>query len=258
MIHLIEKGFHAKYQSIIDAFEGLEYPYQSVHIVPFTQDIIHESFDTKDVFCWGTVKMAHIAKKYGWSPGSMHNDNHDYRIYAPHYGTHMLNHDSQIIKFSDTFKEPGYLFFARPCEDNKAFTGQVFTKESWDEYVEWALNNVHTGALNADTPVQICSRKDIFREVRFFVVDGKIISASQYMINMRVITERTNIHAELELFTFAQEMIDTYQPADAFVIDIAITNEGFKVVEINCINCSGHYDCDTVAIVYAVHEYFSK
>lgn len=260
MTYFIEKLFHSKMQELIDALEFHGYEYQIVEIIPFTTDIIHKELDHTNIFIYGSVKMAHIASKLGWNPGSLYNSNHDYRIYSEFYKENMLNWDSQIIKIGDDFKEPGYLFHARPCEDTKLFTGQVFTKESWNEFVDHYLTNGHTTGVskfNTSTPVQISKLKKIYREIRFFIINKKIVTASQYQLYDRLITERVDEHKEPDLFAFVNEMIQLYQPAEGFVMDIAMTDDGLKIVELNCLNCSGYYDVDLHKLTYAINEHFN-
>jgi hypothetical protein len=47
-------------------------------------------------------------------------------------------------------------------------------------------------------------------------------------------------------------MVDIWQPDDAFVLDIAETSEGFKIIEINCLNASGFYACEMDKVVIAL------
>ena len=51
-------------------------------------------------------------------------------------------------------------------------------------------------------------------------------------------------------------MISIYQPAEAFVMDICLTPDGWKIVEINCINCSGFYNGDMQKLLIALENYF--
>jgi hypothetical protein len=49
-------------------------------------------------------------------------------------------------------------------------------------------------------------------------------------------------------------MIQTWRPAQAFVMDIADTPDGPKVIEINNINSSGFYACDPQSIIVALES----
>ena len=243
------------FEMLIETLNKFDLKYQVVKQIPFTREIVFtDPITTSNVYCFGSVKMAHIAEDYKWTPGSFMNSNHDYRIYSQYYRNNMLNWDSKIVKFVDDFIAPGYLFFARPCEDTKTFTGQVFTKDSWNDFVNMNLTNGHTTTLNKDTVIQVCSIKDIQREIRVWVVKGKVITASQYRNNERTIYIECT---EPYILNYAQSMVDLYQPADAFVIDIAMVNDELKIVEINCINCAGFYNCNIQKLINSLEDNFN-
>lgn len=249
MYYIIQENLFREinYNNLIETMQRFKLPHQVVKIVPFTRDILFEPIDTKNVFCFGSVKMSHIAKDYGWTPGSFYNENHDYLAYSEKYGKeNMLNGDSVICKFSDEFAPPGHLFFARPCGDTKAFTGQVFTKAAWDEFLQFHLTNGHESTLNKNTIVQIAKLKDIEQEIRTWVIKGEIATASKYKLGEKVIYQECN---EPYILDFAKDMIKLYQPAEAFVMDVAVTENGMKIVEINCINSAGFYQGNLQKII---------
>lgn len=256
MYYLIQENLFSEshYDQLIATMARFELQHQIVKIVPFTRDILFEPIETKNVFCFGSVKMAHIAADYGWQPGSFYNANHDYEVYLPHYQNNLLNYDSKIYKFADLFVPPGYLFFARPCADTKTFTGQVYTQESWDEFVQWSLTNGHTTTLNKDTAIQVCKVKEIQREIRVWVVQGQIITASQYRIGRRTVYQECQ---EPYILDFVKEMVQIYQPAEAFVMDVAMIDDQLKIVEINCINCAGFYHANLQKLIGSLEDAFS-
>ncbi len=241
------------YNQLIENIGRFGFPYQLVEFHAESNDLKFDPVDTDNVFCFGSVKIAHHTKKYGWNPGSLFNENHDYRVYSQYYKENMLNWDCQILKLGDEFQEPGYIFHARPCEDTKSFTGQVFTKESWNDWKSQVLA-LDNKRLTVDTAVQISKVQNIYKEIRFFIVDGKIITASQYRINNITRYEEC---FEPYLFDYVNEMIKLYQPAKAFVMDIAVTDAGLKIVELNCINCSGFYNCDLQKIINSIYDCFN-
>jgi hypothetical protein len=75
---------------------------------------------------------------------------------------------------------------------------------------------------------------EIFSEYRFLVVDGEVVTGSQYK--------------------YAQSMVDLWNPNRAFAIDIALTKNGYKVIEINSINSAGFYHCDIGKFVNAINN----
>ncbi len=246
MVFLIQENLFKEehYTMLIDIMEKYGFSYYLVRITSDNDDIIDLKtnlpikLETNNVFCFGSIKMARISKNYNWKPGSFLNDNHDYEIYSEGFGKeNMLNGDSIIYHFSDKFEftEP---LFIRPTKDTKVFTGQVFNKYEWDDFVESSLYNSTRYSLNDSTVIQVSKPKIIQQEVRCWVVKGKIITTSYYKLG--------NMPYMIECFddiilNFAQKMVDKYQPADSFVIDICLVDCKPKIVEINCINCSGFY-----------------
>jgi hypothetical protein len=110
----------------------------------------------------------------------------------------------------------------------------------------------------------ISSVKTIISEYRMFIVDGKVVTGSMYKRGNQVIA---NEYVEPLVYEFTQKMVDEWQskvdcrlipevrvPAKAFVIDIAVTPFGMKVIEINNINSAGFYDADVQKIIMAIED----
>ncbi len=51
---------------------------------------------------------------------------------------------------------------------------------------------------------------------------------------------------------FTQHLVDQWCPARGFVLDIALTDNGYKVVEINCLNSAGLYASNVGKLVVAI------
>jgi len=207
----------------------------------------------KDIFCFGAIKLARIAKDLGWKPGSMMDDNHDYMVYKDHWKEHLLNYDSKICKLGDDFDWKGDIKFIRPTEDTKSFTGQCFTQIEWEEKKENYLHNYRSDKFNEDTLVQVSTPKNISKEIRFWVVGGKVITGSTYRD-----AGIFNIHGQVfpEEYEFAQSMVNIFQLNDAFVIDICVTDCEYKIVEAGCINCAGFYNADLLKAIIAIEDHF--
>lgn len=88
------------YYNLVETLDRMKLPYEIVKVLPFIEDFEFKT-DRKDVFCFGSVKMARLAKKYEWFPGSQLNENHDYRVYRKYYKDNLLNYDSVVQKFGD-------------------------------------------------------------------------------------------------------------------------------------------------------------
>lgn len=248
-----EEGFTA----LAETLQRFDIPHDVVKVLPFsdhlqpheqTEPVVHPH---DPVMVCGSTTLAKIAKRRGWTPGSFLNENHDYRVWHEHYGPNLLNADARVCRFADV--EPIWSpFFIRPCEDSKSFSGTV---TDWASFEEWRrkvvdLKETYT-SLNADTMVSYGPVQTIRKEYRFFVVDHRVVTGSVYKVGSRVIYDPLVDEAAT---TFARDMVEKWQPARAFVLDVALTDNGHRVVEINCINSAGFYAIDVQKFVMAIEE----
>ena len=242
---------------LIEFIKKFNIDYEIIKWQPFVTDL-EFSTERKDVWCWGSVSMSKIAHKYGWKPGSMYNENHDVDVYGPRYGEHMLNHDGITMNLTDPLPERFQYFFSRPTKDTKAYSGQLFERDTWNEWVHKVVTEETVSGrkiLTHETRVQIAPLKTIEQEIRCWVVGGKVITISAYKIGSRVIYQ--NYDHEQYIKDFAQAMVDIYQPAEAFVIDVCLHNGELKIVEVNCINSSGFYHADMQKLLESIEYYFN-
>lgn len=281
MKYLIQENIYSErhHETLLHNLERMGLEYELVKLVPFENKLKFSKRGRprqKNVFVFGAVKMAHIASEMGFTPGSMYNENHDFEVYGPKYGSNMLNHGAHIMNFDDPLPEDDKytMFFARPCGDNKLFTGQVYMRHSWDEYIADMLDEskkmfeketIEQVRARIDkfrkSKVMLCELKEIAYEVRCWVVGGKVITMSEYKRGRRVVY--TNVDHYDGLRQKVQSFVDMYQPAEAFVIDVCNlvgdggTVKNLKIVEINCLNCSGFYDGNTQLMLNALEEHFN-
>lgn len=235
------------YNVLVETLKRYNLPFEIVKVRPFLEDLKFKT-KRKDVFCFGSVKMSRLARKYGWYPGSLLNENHDYRVYSRYYKENLLNYDSKIQKFGDEIKDE--YFFARPCEDTKTFTGKVFTNESWNKFKEEFYKIGAETSLNENTQIQVSSVKDITKEFRFWIVKGEVITGSLYRMGSWI--NRSNIIDDGAL-EFCKEMIKIYELADAFVMDICELKTGnYKIIECGCINSAGFYQANMPKLIEAI------
>lgn len=258
MYYLVQENTFREenYNVLIDTLERYNLSYEIVKVRPFLEDFEFKT-DRKDVFCFGSVKMSRLGKKYGWYPGSLLNENHDYRVYSKYYKDNLLNYDSEIIKFGDDVTKD--YFFARPCADNKTFTGKVFTNDGWCKFKDDFFKIGAESSLTSETEIQISSVKDITKEFRFWIVGGKVITGSLYRMGNWI--RRSDIVDDGALY-FCQKMVDVYQIADAFVIDICevlINNKPeYKIIELGCINSAGFYMANMPKLIEAIENMWNR
>jgi hypothetical protein len=87
----------------------------------------------------------------------------------------------------------------------------------WWEFKHELLTNGHTTTLTLDTEIQVSSVKKIQKEIRFWIVKGEIITASQYSLGGRYCLSDI---IDKSAFDFVNEMVKIFQLNESFVIDI--------------------------------------
>ena len=242
------------YNTLIQTLERMSIPFTIVKIIPFSHEIIPDINPDGLVYVSGATTLTSVAKSKGWTPGSFLNDNFDFSIWRERFGKeNLLNGDAIISKLKDVnLTETSFM---RPIHDTKTFSGMLIEPS---EFSDWQQNvlGIESGlaTLTGETIVLSSPPKHIMQEYRFFVVDGRLVTGSLYNVNGQVRPAISTPDIDPDIWRFAQKMVDTWQPAKAFAIDIARTEEGLKVIEINNINSTGFYACDVQKYVYAIHS----
>jgi len=244
-----EEG-HYKLKSFL---ERMDIPHTEIKVVPFSHELIPEPDCGPHAIVMGSTTLARVAESRDWSPGVFTNDDFDYRSYMEHYGDYMMNNEAIICEFGNV-KSPWDRFFFRPCSDSKSFAGTIMMAgdvDAWADSVK-SIEQENYTTIDSKTPVVVAPLKEIYKEYRFFVVDGRVITGSMYKIGDKVVY-KTELD---ESDKFAQVIANIWSPDEAFVLDIALTPDGFKVLEVNCFNSAGYYAIDIQKLVDAVMKKF--
>jgi ATP-grasp domain, R2K clade family 3 len=229
-------------------------------LIPFADNIEPDiDYTGQKIFALGSTSLINVAKLKKWTPGVCYNENFRFEAWLKNYGSeNMLNGDAVVSSFKDA-KIDFPKAFIRPCEDLKAFDGQLIDGDnlaSWQKSIEKLEKSTRAINLSAETKVVVAPIKRILGEWRFFVVGKKAITGSYYKNSYG----RLHLSSEVDkdVWGFAQKMVDIWQPDDCFVIDIADTPLGLKVIEINCFNGSGIYLSDANLAFEAVEKFYNK
>jgi len=273
MLWIVQNNLYneAGYVRFIEALDRLELEYLVIKPIPFTNQFLPADFDSatqevddveepfidtsKKVLAFGATSLSRIAKARGWNPGTYHNENFDYSIWREGFGwENILNGDAGVGAVHEMINSfDGDWLFVRPVEDTKAFTGMVmscYDLHDWLQSISM-IEEEEFSPLHRNTEIMISSAKPILAEYRLFVVDGKVVTSSLYKQGNQTLYRED---ADDDVLEFAAEMINKWQPATAFVLDIARTDWGLKVIEINTINSAGFYAADVQKIIMALEE----
>jgi ATP-grasp domain, R2K clade family 3 len=265
------------YGNLVKAIDRLGLERTTVRIYPYI-DKITVAIDAPDghvpspddlpaldlsgkIFVFGSVKLARIAAEKEWLPGSLVSDRHDFLHYGPIFGKHMLNSDSEIRSFFDLtlkdvkdgiWKSDHARLFVRPTHDGKLFDAGLFTRDEWDKKSESIRIN-KPDLLAVYEKIQIAAPKKVQKEIRVWIIGGKVVTASQYRLNMNYCVDAAVEPAALE---FAQSMADIHCIADAFVMDVCWCEDEWKIVELGCINSAGFYLADMQRVIMALEDFY--
>lgn len=247
------------YRDLVEQLERQKVPFDVVKIVPFIGDIIPDVNPEGPVFVCGSTAMKKLAVRKGWTPGYF-DENVDMRSVIENWGDLCLNVDGYIAKIGEVTPRAYGKFHIRPVDDKKSFAGVVMP---WKEFEEWrdklrAMGKEENslGTMDIDTEVVISPVQQILAEYRFFIVDGRVVTSSMYKQGTRVV-HSPNVDRRIDWFV--SDLVSSmppkrWVPCRAFVVDIADTPNGLKVIECNSINSSGFYACDMGKFVAAIND----
>lgn len=258
MHYLIQSNIYSDndHQRLIETLEDLDLPYETIELGPGTSNIIAQT-ERNDIFVYGSVKLARLAKSnLHWKPGSFYGGNHRFEVHSPHYKEHLLNYATEVFELAQPIHwKEGEQKFIKPYVDAKIFTGQVFTETKWKDFVASAIEAPKTPMLKATSLVQASKPQNLIKEARLWIVGGQVVAGVYYRFHGDLPFEK---EVSADGLDFAKKMLGIYQVAEAFVMDICLTYDGWKIVEVNCINSAGFYpNLNIKTLVRALEIYFN-
>jgi hypothetical protein len=258
-----EKGYHA----LLDTLNERGIPHDIVKVIPFSHHFTPELHPDSPVVVMGWEGFGIRARELGWRPGAYLSSNLDQRIWLEAWGHLCLNADSEIGRLGDAPEDRGEVFL-RPVLDDKSFAGRLDTPESLAQWkadltrvVAGMLPDESEPTVTVETIVSWSSPKRILAEYRFFLVGRTVVTGSRYQMAGRsanrlvVDPDALPDGVGAAAWTCAQAAADLWSPLDNFVLDVAETDEGLRIIECGCLNAAGWYDSDVARIVDAVEQY---
>lgn len=259
-----EQGF----EHLVSTLERLRLSYSVHKVIPFIGEITDAEQleamppDTRFIVM-GSYSLARQAIKRGWKPGAFLK-NLDFVVQREHWGTHMFNHDAHVCRFVDVPEQPEP-FFLRPVHDTKAFTGMVY---DWPTYVQWRDGLIRLpetvdpvndplgiNLMTVDTPVMVCTKKEIYTETRTWIVNRKVVTACQYKVgSFKRYEEVRGSYFDNDIYRYAEDRASEWSPDDAYVMDLFLTPGGLKIGEVNNLNSAGFYKGDMNKLVMALED----
>jgi hypothetical protein len=199
------------------------------------------------VLCLGSHALGHVARAKGWRPGIVDIGWLGYRECLDAWGPAMLNADAVFCRFDGIERAAASLrdtrAFLRPAYDSKAFEAGVVDV---DDVAGW--KGTLTPLPADDAPCMACIPKAIHAEWRTWIVSGEVATASLYRRGGKALFDGRDVPEEVTAFaaTSAFRLSEHFgeNAPSAYVLDVALTEGGCRIVEVNGIAGARLYDCD--------------
>ena len=235
------------YIKFVQAFDNQAIPYEMVNVIPFT-DKFDIQIDFIPVGCFGSNRFINLCREKGYPVFKSFDPIETF--YGVDNWVNGEGYDTTWSEFSKTidFSVPKFI---KPYTE-KFFTGKVI--ESAKDIERTQLTTSFIGDPSNEK-IRVSNAVNIRSEIRFFIIQKKIISASYYKIGGQVKYKR--VDPSDEVFRYLQMYLDLAGYIDdAFVLDLADISSAderpcWHFVELNNINSAGFYDCDAEALVRA-------
>jgi hypothetical protein len=259
-------------ENILNALNFLKIKYQ---IVDYNFNSFHdykcEMKDIDIITCIGTISFQKKFPSLLKTTLPIHNlfgsDLHKFSCYQ-HYipKNAMLNTNGIILPFhelktrsSSFFKSMfGNKMFIRPNNTLKICEAElIYTEESSIDY--WCRTKINFNKINNDDLFWIFNEKIIYNEYRTLVVNKKVITCSEYINNGEIISSLSNNDIFNNIKDFVESnntLLNLYD--DCYILDVANTSDGLKIIEINCAGCSGVYLLDKIKYFKNITSFISK
>lgn len=230
------------YDRLIDSIHNANVEYQEVGLIPFTEDF-QEKVIIEPTVIFGSNRFVNVCRMKGYPTFKSFDPIEEF--YPKEF---WINGNGEGVKWGDLKIDTPK--FIKP-KTEKFFTGILVEKQEDLEKIQLATSFIDN---ENDELIWVADPVRIIKEIRFFIVGGKVITYSQYKENGLV------KHKELpflEVFEAAEMvgliLLNYGSIDDAFVMDLGLTDDNkWSIVELNNFNSSGLYECNTDAIIRAL------
>jgi len=249
---IMQQNLSSEKLVFLRALDSLGSKWKPIEIIPFSEELPDVEVEGPAIVYVSTTLIKNAPKK-NWNPGVFFTpEKFKSSVWLQKYGKNMLNSDGRVCTLQELFDNSPEEMFLRPNNDLKDFSGSLTDREGLRKFYE----SVSSGGFlfGTDLEVFVAETKAIHKEWRCFIVDGRVVASSQYRFRSMLVKSG---NVPNEVIDYANEMAAIWSPEKAFVMDICETmDRELRVLELNCFNASGVYQCEVVDIVKAVEALF--
>lgn len=145
--------------------------------------------------------------------------------------------------------------FFKPTTDLKDFGGLIV--KSGNTLEQSVSTAMHKSNWQNCEVMYTTDLVEIIVEYRFFFVNNTLITGSRYIQNQKLSLQQLS-ESDLKC---AESWLKGYVPDSSFnfVVDVAkLADNTYKIIEYNCLNCSGLYAADVLKLVAAIQFEFQE
>ena len=252
--------FSEDLQPLKDEIDRQGFEFKEVPYIPFQGGSYDGVFSFDDcVIFYGSLNLAFQLQRDRIFHQHIYctRPNYECTKYYAYFGKHLLNQNYVMLPYSELKRRKDWLFhvlgsdgsiFVRPSSGAKTFTGQLVNEETFEkDYKDMGFYDVEDHAV-----VVVAEPRNIIREWRLVIAEGKIIAGSLYN-DLTTNLKYDGYPKEVE--EKALEILNSteYSPDKVWTMDICETKMGaFYLLEIGSFSCAGLYECDVEPIVREV------
>lgn len=252
---------------ILSACTLLDIPCEGITVIPFSKELPHFSLDKEyeNIYYGSTKFIRNLQKNLGNPLGIFFSpEAFSMRNSIQQYGKRMLNSEADIMPLEvlvNKYYVSDMLHFVRPNDDSKSFDGRIMT---FGEICNWYDDIIKVGKIEEITPqteVVLAPVWGIGEEWRCIVVKGKVISATLYRQNFRLVETTIPCDVPWSMINFVEDRCREYTPHDVFVMDVALSSATgdphYYILECGCANSVGFYNLNILVYVSSLTNYVS-
>lgn len=239
-------------KALVDAFQKLGLSWAAFPRRPFDPFIPDFKWDGPVIYYGSTKLIQHAWENRAKSGAVLFYDPvmHSTSWYGPRLGDVWLNHGAEVLTVGELLcRTPtNEVFFVRLDSSLKSFSGMCDSSLNIFDTLSSTLNHK---AINIEDTIILNRPIEILREYRTWVINGKVAAVVGYKNGSRVRPWDVEEYEGAPITEFAVAQWAKLAALEAFVLDVAVTNEGLKVVEINDVHASGFYRTEHILDVVA-------
>lgn len=208
-----------------------------------------KNMSKSDTFFFCTIEEARYLQTMMY--GIVAYDKEAFKVssWLPMIKRHALNWNGSYYLHASQLSEREIGMFCRSNNGDKEWAGQLIKSNADIQLIK--------SQVMEDEMMFVAPKTDIANEWRIWMANGQPMACTKYHNEFCDYIE--NGGSDDGAVDFSIEIADRmYEPDERYVIDVAYTPDGYKVIEYNSYSTSGFYDVNPIELIHNTIESFKK